>query len=461
MISNINTNLMIEILCLFSSVFFILTLKSLSSPKSSVKGILFSIIGIVLALIAGLLIAGSNYTFLLLIIIALGAIIGSYIAIKTPITSVPQLVAGFHSFVGLAAVLVSYSVISGPGAISKIKFIEISLGSIIGAITFSGSVVAFATLHGLIKAKRLSFIGQNYVIFILFLLLIVIFFISIYSCNVVLFNIMTLISFILGALLTMNIGGADMPVVISVLNSYSGLASVGVGFTFNNKLLIITGAIVAASGAILSYIMCKSMNRSLLNVIFGGVISNQSSQSTTVDTKTFNKCNAEDASFILNTSQNLIIVPGYGMAVSRAQHAVKELFNILCEKGVGVRFAIHPVAGRMPGHMNVLLAEAGIDYQYILELDDINNDFNTTDVVLVIGANDITNPAARTDNQSPIYGMPILNVDFAQTILFIKRSMSTGYANVENELFFKENTMMLLGDAKQVVEDIVKLLKQT
>lgn len=460
---------LIEFSYLISAICFIFALKGLSSPKSARYGNIIGIIGMALALYATFCIPGFSYKIPLLITIAIGGLIGAIIAQKIPMTAMPQLVAGFHSLVGLAAVLVAVAALTSPqnfnigdrGAIPTGALIEMALGAIIGAITFSGSLVAFGKLQGLISSSPMKFTGQQYICFALNVILIVMTYYFVKAPGIFLFLSLILLALIIGALLILPIGGADMPVVVSMLNSYSGFAAAGIGFTLCNSLLIITGALVGASGAILSYIMCKAMNRSLLNVIFGAFMKSAVSTDDNIDDQRApNVSSAEDAAFLLEQSESVIIVPGYGMAVAQSQHAIKEMVELLKKENIKVRFAIHPVAGRMPGHMNVLLAEANIDYEDVLELEEINGDFSSTDVTLVIGANDVTNPAAKTDKTSPIYGMPILDVGLSKTVFFIKRSMSSGYAGVQNELFFQDNTLMLFGDAKKVVEDIVKAMQQ-
>ena len=382
-------------------------------------------------------------------------------------TAMPELVAGFHSLVGLAAVFVAISAflnpevfnLGSPGNIKIASLIEMSLGAAIGAITFSGSIIAFLKLRGIMSGSPITFKGQHFINLLLGLSIIVLIFYLCKNQSDSFFWSMIAISFLVGLLLIIPIGGADMPVVISMLNSYSGWAAAGIGFTLENTALIITGALVGSSGAILSYIMCKGMNRSFFNVILGGWgATDQSSSKKSKVQKPVKSGNADDAAFLMKNASSVIIVPGYGMAVAQAQHSLREMGDILKKNGISVRYAIHPVAGRMPGHMNVLLAEANVPYEEVLELEEINHDFPMTEVSFVIGANDVTNPAAKTDEQSPIYGMPILDVEKSQTVLFVKRSMATGYSGVDNELFYRDNTTMLFGDAKKMCENIVKSL---
>jgi H+-translocating NAD(P) transhydrogenase subunit beta len=452
---------------LLASVLFIMALRGLSSPVTARRGNLFGVIGMVIA-IATTLASPEVMSFgTIIVAILVGGAIGSYIAWKIQMTALPQLVAAFHSLVGLAAVCVAAAAFSAPdsygigtaGDIRTQSLIEMAVGLAIGAITFTGSVVAFAKLQGLVTGKPLVFPGQHVLNAGLGIAILVlgVWFVAGQSASA--FWLLALVALLLGFLLIVPIGGADMPVVISMLNSYSGWAASGIGFTLENNLLIVTGALVGSSGAILSYIMCKGMNRSIFNVILGGFgTDGGTAPAAAHGDRAVKSGSAEDAAFIMKNARSVIIVPGYGMAVAQAQHALREMADKLKAEGVQVRYAIHPVAGRMPGHMNVLLAEANVPYDEVLELEEINRDFPTTDVAFVIGANDVTNPAAKTDPQSPIYGMPILDVDKAKTVLFIKRSMATGYAGVDNELFFRDNTMMLFGDAKKVTEELVSAL---
>lgn len=452
---------------LISAVCFILALKGLASPRESRRGNLLGILGMTLAVIATLLLPGISNHLQIILLIAAGGTIGSIIALKIKMTAIPQLVAAFHSLVGLAAVLVAFCAFLSPepfhivsdGIIHTSSLVEMSLGLIIGAITFSGSIIAFLKLQELISGRPLRFKGQPIFNLLLSLIILSLLIFFVITPNIITFIAIALLSFIFGVALIVPIGGADMPVVISMLNSYSGWAAAGIGFTISNYLLIITGALVGASGAILSYIMCVGMNRSIINVIFGGFNSVALTQEKSAEKGQVKQANGEDAAFILSNAKSVIIVPGYGMAVAHAQHALKELVDKLKAHKITIKFAIHPVAGRMPGHMNILLAEANIPYNMVFEQSEINSDFATADVALVVGANDITNPAAKTDPQSPIYGMPVLDVVNAKTILFIKRGLSPGYAGIANDLFYKDNTYMLFGNAKMMLESIVKNLE--
>src|SRR5580658_2356369 len=456
---------------LVAGVLFILALRGLSNPATSRQGNLFGAIGMAIAVAATLLHQGmaiSGYGLIVLGII-IGGTFGTILARKIQMTALPQLVAAFHSLVGLAAVFVAAAALNAPeafgigvpGAIHTQSLVEMSLGLGIGAITFSGSLIAFAKLQALMKGAPITFQGQHYLnlgLAILLAILVIGFVLT--GGSQVLFWLIALLALSLGFLIIIPIGGADMPVVVSMLNSYSGWAAAGIGFTIQNLALIITGSLVGASGAILSYIMCVGMNRSIFNVLLGGfgTESGGAAAGGPVGDRTVRSGNAEDAAFIMKNASKVIIVPGYGMAVAQAQHALREMADTLKKEGVEVKYAIHPVAGRMPGHMNVLLAEANVPYDEVFELEEINNEFATADVVYVIGANDVTNPAAKTDPHSAIYGMPILDVEKARTVLFVKRSMASGYAGVDNELFFRPNTMMLFGDAKKMTEEIVQAL---
>jgi NAD(P) transhydrogenase subunit beta len=457
----------VAILYLISAVLFIFALRGLSHPESSRMGNIFGIIGMIVAIITTLMFKSVLSYTEIGVSILIGGLIGAFIALKIQMTALPQLVAAFHSLVGLAAVFVAAAAFYDPasfnigkvGSIKSTSLVEMSIGTLIGAITFSGSILAFGKLQGVISGKPLVFKFQHLINALIFLFILFLIIVFVLNQSPSIFWLIVIISVILGFLVVIPIGGADMPVVISMLNSYSGWAACGIGFTLSNNLLIITGALVGASGAILSYIMSKGMNRSIISVVLGGFGGEQASVGGIDNAdKIVKQANAEDAAFILKNADSVIIVPGYGMAVAQAQHALREMGDILKKEGINVRYAIHPVAGRMPGHMNVLLAEANVPYEEVLELDEINHDFPMTEVSFVIGANDVTNPAAKTDQTSPIYGMPILDVEKSGTVLFIKRSMATGYSGVDNELFYRNNTTMLFGDAKKMCENIVKAL---
>ncbi len=458
---------------LVSAILFIMALRGLSSPESSRQGNMFGILGMIIAVTATVLSPDIISYQWIIGAIVVGGGIGFMISQRISMTAMPQLVAAFHSLVGMAAVLVASGAFLNPGAfgiagpagdIFTASKIEMSLGSAIGAITFSGSVIAFLKLQGLMSGAPIVFKGQhplNALIGITIFALIGLFAYDQQTAYLGLnaFWWLTAIAFLIGFLLIIPIGGADMPVVISMVNSYSGWAAAGIGFTLQNNALIVTGALVGSSGAILSYIMCKGMNRSFFNVILGGFGGEAAGPAAGEgEAKPVRRGSADDAAFILKNAGKVIIVPGYGMAVAQAQHALREMADILKSHGVTVLYAVHPVAGRMPGHMNVLLAEANVPYDEVFELDDINNEFSTADVAFVIGANDVTNPAAKTDPESPIYGMPVLDVEKAKSVLFVKRSLAAGYAGVANELFFRDNTMMLFGDAKKMTEGINKAL---
>ncbi len=462
---------------LAAGVLFILSLRGLSSPETSRRGNTLGMVGMALAVGVTLLTLGASGALdpLTLALITGGVVVGggagAVIANRVPMTAMPQLVAAFHSLVGLAACLVAVGAVYAPdafgittaaGGIKTLSIVELSLGVAIGAITFTGSVIAFAKLDGRMSGAPILLPARHLINIALALALVFLIGILIGTGGTAVWAFWGVfaIALILGATLIIPIGGADMPVVVSMLNSYSGWAAAALGFTLENIALIITGALVGSSGAILSYIMCKGMNRSFISVILGGFGAEAGAAASggTVETRPVKQGSAEDAAFIMKNASKVIIVPGYGMAVAQAQHALREMADTLKEEGVEVKYAIHPVAGRMPGHMNVLLAEANVPYDEVFELEDINSEFASADVAFVIGANDVTNPAAKTDPQSPIYGMPVLDVEKAGTVLFIKRSMGSGYAGVENELFFRDNTMMLFADAKKMVEGIVKAL---
>ena len=453
---------------LVSGVLFILALRGLSSPASSRRGNRFGMAGMLIAVVTTLITHEIASLPEILIAIAIGGVIGFVTAKKIAMTDMPQLVASFHSLVGLAAVLVAVAAYLNPEAfhvldatgldILQVSRIEMGLGVAIGAITFSGSVIAFLKLNGNMGGKPIMLPGRH--IINLGTLAAIVVLVGLFHLNTPeLFAAIVILSFIIGFLLIIPIGGADMPVVVSMLNSYSGWAASAMGFTLHNTAMIITGALVGSSGAILSYIMCRAMNRSFISVIAGGFGADDSGAGggEAKEQRPWKRGSAEDAALLMGQAEQVVIVPGYGMAVSQAQHVLREMGDLLKAEGVKVKYAIHPVAGRMPGHMNVLLAEANVPYDEVFELEDINSEFSQTDVAFVIGANDVTNPAAKTDKTSPIYGMPILDVANAKTVLFVKRSMGgVGYAGVDNDVFYMDNTMMLLGDAKKMVEEIVK-----
>ncbi|MDP1942133.1 MAG: NAD(P)(+) transhydrogenase (Re/Si-specific) subunit beta [Gallionella sp.] len=451
---------------LVAAVLFILTLKGLSSPTTARRGNMFGMIGMAIAVLTTLSVT-HNWQYIL-IAIAVGGGIGALVARRIEMTAMPELVAAMHSLVGLAAVLVAMAAFNNPVAygialpgelLHGSNRIELFIGTFVGAITFTGSIIAFGKLSGKLSGRPLRFVGQHWLNLALGIAMLAFGIAFFLEPSWTPFLIMTAIALLLGVLLIMPIGGADMPVVVSMLNSYSGWAAAGIGFTLNNNMLIIAGSLVGSSGAILSYIMCKAMNRAFFNVILGG-FGGEAAVASEDDgvQKTHRSGSADDAAFLMGNADSVIIVPGYGLAVARAQHAINEMSKALTEKGVKVRYAIHPVAGRMPGHMNVLLAEAEVPYEQVVEMDEINNEFADTDVVLVIGANDVVNPAAKNDKSSPIYGMPILDVYKARTVLVVKRSMATGYAGLDNDLFYMDKTMMVFGDAKKVVEDVIKAL---
>src|SRR5271169_3888094 len=461
-----NANLA-AVLYLVAGVLFILSLRGLSSPASSRQGNFFGMIGMAIAVATTLAAhppADSMAWILVVVAVAIGGGIGAVIARRVPMTSMPELVAAFHSLVGMAAVLVAAGALYAPaafdigaeGAIHGQSLIEMSLGVAIGAITFTGSIIAFLKLSGRMSGKPITLPGRHVINIALALALVALIVWFFEAQHHVTFWLIAAASFLLGGLIIIPIGGADMPVVISMLNSYSGWAAAGIGFTLGNTALIVTGALVGSSGAILSYIMCKGMNRSFMSVILGGFGGEVAGPAGGAEQKPVKLGSAEDAAFLMKNASKVIIVPGYGMAVAQAQHALREMADHLKKAGVEVKYAIHPVAGRMPGHMNVLLAEANVPYDEVFELEDINSEFAQADVAFVIGANDVTNPAAEDDKSSPIYGMPVLQVWKAGTVMFIKRSLASGYAGIDNPLFYRDNTMMLLGDAKKMTENIVK-----
>jgi len=463
---------LVTLLYLVASVCFIQALKGLSSPKTARLGNAFGMIGMAIAivttvaLIAKLKDRAETGLMLIGLGILVGGTIGAVIARRVQMTKMPELVAAMHSLVGMAAVLIAvvavvepwaFSITPRGGEIPSGNRLELFIGTFVGAITFSGSVIAFGKLSGKFRSAPIMFSGQHWLNLLLVLAMLGFggwFFVTQQWAP---FLIMTALAFVIGVLIIIPIGGADMPVVISMLNSYSGWAAAGIGFSLNNSMLIVSGSLVGSSGAILSYIMCKAMNRSFINVLLGGFGQTATAATADAEQKHYRSGSPEDGAFLMANAESVIIVPGYGLAVSRAQHALKELAHKLTEKGVTVRFAIHPVAGRMPGHMNVLLAEAEIPYEQVVEMEDINNEFQSTDVVLVVGANDVTNPAAKTPG-SPIFGMPILEAHKARTVIVNKRSMATGYAGLDNELFYMDKTMMVFGDAKKALEDMVKAL---
>ncbi len=461
----------VALLYLASGVLFIQALRGLSSPATSRQGNFFGMLGMAIAMLTTMALLGapdSPMTWGLIILgLAIGGGIGAYIARSIPMTSMPELVAAFHSLVGLAAVFVAAGAlyapeafgIGRPGNIAGASLLEMSLGVAIGAITFTGSVIAFAKLSGRMSGKPIILPMRHLInIGLAALLVLLIYWFCLSGGSHFLFWAITIVALVFGVLIIVPIGGADMPVVISMLNSYSGWAAAGIGFTLGNIALIITGALVGSSGAILSYIMCKGMNRSFISVILGGFGGETAGPAGEQEQRPVKLGSADDAAFLLKNSSKVIIVPGYGMAVAQAQHALREMADLLKKAGVEVKYAIHPVAGRMPGHMNVLLAEANVPYDEVFELEDINNEFSQADVVYVIGANDVTNPAAEEDKTSPIYGMPVLQVWKAGTVMFNKRSLASGYAGIDNPLFYRDNTMMLLGDAKKMTEEIGKAM---
>ncbi|WP_182418482.1 NAD(P)(+) transhydrogenase (Re/Si-specific) subunit beta [Bartonella sp. HY038] len=457
-------------LYLVSGILFIMALRGLSHPTTSRKGNIYGMVGMGIAIVTTLLLTTPGFLGITLIIagLGIGGVIGARIADRIAMTSMPQLVAAFHSLVGLAAVMVAAAALYSPssfnigdvGSIHGRALVEMAIGVAIGAVTFTGSIIAFLKLDGRMSGKPILLPARHLINIALGIAILVLIIVLVASESHFVFWLIVVLALVIGVTMIVPIGGADMPVVVSMLNSYSGWAAAGIGFTLQNMALIITGALVGSSGAILSYIMCKGMNRSFISVILGGFGGETAAASSggSTEQRPVKQGSADDAAFVMKNAAKVIIVPGYGMAVAQAQHALREMADKLKAEGVEVKYAIHPVAGRMPGHMNVLLAEANVPYDEVFELEDINSEFPTADVAFVIGANDVTNPAAKTDPTSPIYGMPILDVDKAGTVLFLKRGMGSGYAGVENELFFRDNTMMLFGDAKKMVEAIVKSL---
>ena len=457
------------LLYLVSGSLFIMALRGLSSPASSRKGNLYGMVGMGLAILTTLAVAMPNSPLAWVLIIggiAIGGGIGAYLARTIAMTAMPQLVAAFHSLVGLAAVCVAAAAFYAPdafgiatdGLIHAQSRIEMALGAAIGALTFTGSIIAFLKLDGRMSGAPIMLPARHLINIALGLGMVICIAMFFTAPAAIWFWLIILIAFALGLLLIVPIGGADMPVVVSMLNSYSGWAAAGIGFTLANTALIITGALVGSSGAILSYIMCKGMNRSFISVILGGFGGESAGPAAKGETKPVKQGSAEDAAFMMKNAASVIIVPGYGMAVAQAQHALREMADHLKAQGVSVKYAIHPVAGRMPGHMNVLLAEANVPYDEVFELEDINSEFAQADIAFVIGANDVTNPSAKDDKTSPIYGMPVLEVWKAKTVMFIKRGMASGYAGVDNPLFWRDNTLMLFGDAKKMTEEINKAM---
>jgi len=454
---------------LVAGICFILALRGLSNPESARRGNRFGIVGMTIAVVTTLVIHDITSIAEIAAAIVVGGVVGLVIARRIAMTAMPQLVAAFHSLVGLAAVLVAaaaylnpiaFGIAGADGVIHQVSRIEMGLGVAIGAVTFSGSVIAFLKLNGNMSGAPILLPARHFINFAILGLIVGLVAYFTFDQDPWVFWTATALSFLIGFLLIIPIGGADMPVVVSMLNSYSGWAAAAMGFTLGNSAMIITGALVGSSGAILSYIMCRAMNRSFISVIAGGFGGDAvaGGGGSAID-RPYKRGSAEDAAFLMKQAELVVVVPGYGMAVAQAQHIVREMTDLLRDQGVTIKYAIHPVAGRMPGHMNVLLAEANVPYDEVFELEDINSEFARTDVAFVIGANDVTNPAAKTDKTSPIYGMPILDVEKAKTVLFVKRSMGgAGYAGVENELFYRDNTMMLLADAKKMVEEIVKAL---